>query len=437
MDWVFAIVCLTAGLIFVWSLAKGRRPLSYLFYFWIICFNFGPRTNEIFGLNIFYLEGISWIVFFMLLFRLNFFIFHEKGIFPKYTAPLFGMFLIGLLTAATNQREAKIVIEDFTPFLSLIPVFCIVFAGFKYLDIKIEKIIKIFIIGTAILTAGGVLFYFFPQLVKMFPEGLFTGESVLIDITTIEVELEEGVVLNRGGGSFWGQLLLSAYLLLLLFPIYGLRTYLKKGSKGWGCLLLAGAMITNILINGQRSVWAGFLLGIALYSFFKGLRGVSVVIAFIFILHKVLPPAFLLRFYSLFKVSDIAWAGRVTRYEKASAIISQHPFFGIGWGGSGWVHDVALQMSANLGLITTCIFFLWLRKLILNAFQLYTSPDQSKVVKVYLLSFAISIVAFLGPLLGESVMNYPHLMIPFWSFCAIVHNFKVNAITAETAENKN
>ena len=102
----------------------------------------------------------------------------------------------------------KAILEDFSPFLSLIPTFCIAFAGFRYLNARVEKVILISIAGAAILAVTGVSFYFFPDLTNLFPKSFFTGESVLIGVDRTDVLLEQGVILGRGGSSFWGHLLI-------------------------------------------------------------------------------------------------------------------------------------------------------------------------------------------------------------------------------------
>ncbi len=245
---------------------------------------------------------------------------------------------------------------------------------------------------------------------------------MLIDTKRIEVSyLGEGYI--RAGGSFWGLLVVSAYLLLLFFPLYVKRIFTRNKLQEYTYLSLCGLIIITVLINAHRSVWLGFLLGWTFFSFARGLKGLFVGTCLFFILLYFLPSLVFSRFFSIFKVSDITWAHRVERYAFSKELIFQHPLLGVGWGGSGWVHNFILQIGANLGLMGLFAFFRWLTDIFWKSFKMYKKIDQPRYLKAYNLAFLTSAVSFLMPMAGESVYTWPSFMIPYWFFLAVLHNF--------------
>lgn len=416
---VFLIIAFSALLIFILFFSKGISSLRYLFYFWILCFHFGPRGEEIFGIKIFYLEGITWLLFFLLILRFNFFA-GKKNVFPKYTTLLFLFFILGIYTAIYYENKVENIIWEFKVFLTIIPTFYISYIGFKYLNINIKRIIQIFVLGALILTLGSVLFYFFPSLSKTLPT---FEDSVIIDTHQFEVTYTEEPYI-RTGGSFWGLLIISAYLLLLFFPIYIERGFQKNIFKKYLYLVTNILIIIVSLLNGHRSIWLGFLLGWAIFSYIRGFKGIFWGFILTFVILHIIPQAVIDRFFSIFQVSDITWTGRVSLFEKASGIIKEHPIFGVGWAGSGWVHNFILQMGANLGLIGLFVFLLWLFKLFSSSFFLYRKLNKESL-KSYLAGFLVSCISYLMPMTGEALIEWPSFMIPFWFFLAVLHNFYI------------
>jgi O-antigen ligase len=355
----------------------------------------------------------------MLFFRLRIFSDFAK-IFPKYTIWLFMTFMIGVFIAHSyNPNLDKYIIAELKVFLTIIPAFYITYIGFKYLNIKIKTIINIFIVGALILTLGAVLFYFFPSLADRLPT---FENSVLIDTNEMEVRNEEFTYV-RGGASFWGYALISAYLLLLFFPIYVNKDTSKSIREKCFYPALCLLILTTAVINGQRSVWLGFLAGWAFFSLMKGFKGVFIGVLIFLVLIKFLPSEVFGRFSTIFMPSDESWGGRITRYTDAKNIILEHPLFGMGFAASGWVHNFILQIGANLGLVGLFIFLLWLGKLFFNSIKLYRKSGEIEGLKTYLLAFLTSSISFLLPMAGESTINHTTFMIPFWFFCAILQNF--------------
>jgi len=136
MDWIFIIAGATAFTLFTLTFTKGKQALRYLFYFWILCFNFGPRTADILGVQIFYLEGVTWAVFFLMLIRLDRFFKSWHEVFPHYTKPFLIMIVVGFLVAIIYYaRDFQRVLYQFKIFLTFIPAFYITHVGFKYLNV--------------------------------------------------------------------------------------------------------------------------------------------------------------------------------------------------------------------------------------------------------------------------------------------------------------
>ena len=429
---IFLIVIFSAFFIFTLMFTKGKTPLRYLFYFWLLCFHMGPRGEEFLGMRIFFIEGITWLVFFVLLFRFNLFLEFRK-VFSNYTIALFIAFIICVFTAVSYNRDFIKMSLQIRFVLSIIPVFFITYIGFKFLAVKLKTVIKIFAIGVFILGLFAALSYFYPSIGNLFPT---SRDSSLVD-TSEDIVTYAGDLFKRGGGGLWDPGLISAYFLLLFFPIYMQRAFEKNFIKKNIYIFLLGLILVTVIINGQRSAWLGLLLGWAFFSLLRGFKGVFIGILFFFILIRFLPAEVFSRFFSIFTVSDTTWTGRVSRYSDAQNIIREHPFFGIGCGGSGWVHNFILEFWADLGLIGLSIFLLWLGKLFFRSVITYRKCNEPKELKMYLLAFLASSISFLMPMAGESTIDHPYLVIPFWFFCAILHNFNNGNIGSSTAQYAN
>ncbi|MCQ9204954.1 MAG: hypothetical protein NG737_01375 [Omnitrophica bacterium] len=419
MSWIFLVIVLVMVVIFSFSFSKGKAPLRYLFYFWLICFHIGPRAIRYQGIPIFFVEGITWLLFFLYLFRENFY-FGYKKLFPRHTGVLFLICALGIFMAIGSRIETTVIVTQVKVFLCLFPCFYITYIGFKFLDIKINTIILIFTIGAFILAVVGVGSYFFPSIINLFPTGLTSGESVLIGTRQISVRVGEKIFL-RGGGSMWASLIIAGYFGLLLFPIY-IKGLLSRGKIKKICYFgICILMLINIMINGHRSVYMGLLLGIAGYSKLKGFKGIFRGAIFLLIISMVIPEEVYLRFLS--SSDPEAWAGRVGRFNFAWRSISANPMFGGGWGYSGWVHNFILQLGADLGIIGLFVILLWLTKLFTSSLYIYKKNVCGEPLRSYLLSFLIGWLIFMGPMLAESAITWPFMMIPFWFFCAVLHNF--------------
>jgi O-antigen ligase len=424
MDWIFLIVILISLVIFLFSFTEGQLPLRMLFYIWLTTFHIGPRSIMPMGIKIFFVEGITIVVFLLFFFRSNFYTGARK-VLPGFSWFFVAACVAGVFMAITEGRSWIVILYEVRPFIFMVPVFYITYFGIKCLNIKLATIIKIFTGGCLILSLGGVIGYFFPSLAEFLLGGSVQGESVLLDTSQSTANLGTQTLM-RGGGSFWGLLIISGYLALLFFPVMTQARYSRKVTQkvvGYGCCV---AMAATIILCAHRSVWLGCLAGLAVYSYFRGAKGLVAGAIGLAIVFMLLPETFYLRFLS---VSDqTKWAGRVGRYDYAWNMFIKNPFFGRGWGASGWVHNAALQIGANLGLFGLTAFGFWLGKLYLSVFKVYKGLKGSGLQKMVFLSFIASIIVYMGPMLGESVISWTFLMIPFWFFCAILHNFTLGNV---------
>jgi hypothetical protein len=424
MDWIFLIVSFTMIIIFVFSFAKGKAPLRYLFYMWIFSFHIGPRAVDPMGISIFFCEGLTWLLFFLYLFRSNFYVGYRK-LLPPFTSFLFIIFLLGVIIAVVNGKEQERIILELKPFLLLLPCFYITRFAFRFLDVKFSTIINIFAIGGLILALGGVGIYFFPSLRGLAVVGSAEEGSVLIDTTETAVALGDKTLL-RGGGSFWGRLIIAGYLALLLLPIFTRGAMFRNRLKKIFFFLICGLMVVNIIINGHRSVWALLLVGIALFGYMKGAKNLFRAAIVLSILIAFVPEEVYLRFLTISDQST--WAGRVGRYQSALRIMFDNILFGAGWGAVGWTHNFILQVGANLGLTGLFVLIIWLVKLFRVSLGVYKNNQHPESLHSYHLSFLIGWLIFMGPMLGETVITLPFMMAPFWFFSAVLYNFYTGTI---------
>ncbi|MDD5070152.1 MAG: hypothetical protein PHV17_05430 [Candidatus Omnitrophica bacterium] len=420
MNFVFLLALIAFGVIFVLSFSRGYASLRYLYYFWIFCFCIGPRSIVFMDIKIFFLEGITWLLFFLLMFRFNFY-FNAKKFLSKYTIVLFCAVIYGVVIALLNNARGSKIFFEIQPFLALIPTFYIVYVGFKYLKITMRSVITVLALGAFFLTMIGVPFYFFPSLNTLLPSSLTQGDSVLVANHEVNVELGSRVF-KRGGGGFWGLLLVAGYLALILFPIFTKAVFRREHRLFLFCV--SGLIVINIFVCGQRSVWSGLLLGIMFYSYCLGAKSVFKAAVILFLVSLVLPQEFYLRFSSLSNTSN--WAKRDVRYLEAIGIIRKNPLLGAGWTAGGWTHNAILQIGANLGLIGLSIFLLWCWSIFKRGLKFY-----SKTKNVMVLALLSGGLAFMGPLNGESVICWSFLMIPFWFFSAVLYNYSIGNVVEE------
>lgn len=340
------------------------------------------------------------------------------------------LFTFSVAIALINKIDWMKILHEYKVFLSLLPCFYITRFGFKYLNIKIRTISNIFILGVSFLTLVGVATYFFPSITDFLPSDLTSGESVLLMTDTTRVLLGEKTLI-RGGGSLWGSLSIAAYFTLFfyLFYIKGSNSFKKQEKMFYfgTCLLLA----INMVLSGHRSVWIGIFLGTAVYANIKGAKTTFRVAIALLAISFFIPEEVYLRLISVGDPS--AWAGRDERYKAALDQIMHNPLIGGGWGASGWVHNFVLQLGANLGIVGLSAFLLWLGKIYFSAVRVYKRSLDDELLRPYCLGFIVGWATFMGPMLGQSVITLPNLMIPFWFFCAVLHNFSSGFIFEKSA----
>ncbi len=316
----------------------------------------------ILDIRFFYIEAITFLVFFALFLRLGGAFRNSKEIFPKYTLLLIFWLMVSFLVGLKYGTSLRVIAGEFRNFISIIPIFYITYVGVKYLKIRFSVITGIFLFSIILLSLGSIFPYFFPQSVmSLLPKSLISGDSVLLDVKIHSIVQKGGLIFRRGTGSLWGSLLLSAYLLLLFFPVYTRKNSIRRDNPRKIVYLSACVLAVIVIVTtGHRSTWVGFLFGLGLLFIMKGLvKGVIYGAAAITALIIILPPSVMARFLTIFDVSDKSWVGRVTYYKDAFETMMQNPVLGIGLGSSGWVHNAILQIGANSGIIGISIFLLW------------------------------------------------------------------------------
>ena len=427
------VIFISALVIFLFGLTTGKKSLKNIFYFWLLCFAFGPRGREFLGVQFMYLEGITWLCFFFMILRINVFFPDFKKIFPKYSFFLIlWIIFISFCTVNLYNRDWRVAITEAKVYFVIIPVFYLCFISFKYLEVKLKNIVTLLFFGVTFLVLGA----FFPSLFGFLPQDFFGPNSLMVASGSLGVGVGDGLVLEMKGGSFWG-LMLSAYLILVIFPIFTQSEYTKSLFNKYFYKVICLAMLIVVVWNGKRSAWSGFLIGLAFFLWMKGFRKSFWIILFVFCGLFFIPKEVIARFETIFKTSEQSWARRHELNAYAFNLIKQHPITGAGFGAAGWTHNFALQFGANTGITGLSIFFLWISNLYFRSFSSYNSSFKRTDIGIYLIAFLASVLAFWGPLLGEMTINAPDLMIPFWFFCAILQNFNNGNITKEVkSENK-
>lgn len=372
------------------------------FGLWILTFGFGWRTVHLEGeLSLHPSEVLAWMLFVVLIARSIARRTRLDWRTPIFIPILVGFSFVGILVGLINGIPTDVVIEESKVMLSLLPVYYIV-RWILRTRLDWDRSTSLAIIVATYLACLGAIDFFFPEFSKT-----LTG-SLVDNPGQLTTQGFERVLFSLYGSPIGATV-------IFMFLGFTVRQLMSVKSAFWIKVCLGGALLLQlfgIYISGYRVLAYSVVLFFVLYAFAQR-RGWLLVLASAIVL-PVLPIEFYQRFTSLVdtRFADSSQYKRLGRAEDALELIRQSPYFGHGWGASGYVHSDLIQIGANLGLIALVLFVLWLSSIIFRVFRLLKEHDEWIHGNAAVLIGSLCGVGLL--LAGEGLIVFVQLMIPVW-----------------------
>lgn len=406
---ILVLVIVTVFLVLI----ANERVLKLGFGLWILTFAFGWRTLYLTpNLNIHPSEVLIILLFFVLFARAVINRTQLDFSLPILLPTFILLAAMGVVTALFRQTPAEIILEEFKPFLVLIPIYYVVKWLVKTRE-DWERAASLSIPVAVYLGGLGLMDYFTPDLSRA-----LVGNS---SISTVAVDLDYGAgQFARVGFIFYGSFTAGFVIFTFLgFTIYHLLN--NPGRSWFKTLLLLGLLfvqIAGIYLSGYRGLW--YAMGVFLLVFALVQRRALLLLGATLLAFPLLPIDFFNRFQSIFNTSfaDSSQYDRLLRFLNAIDLIKQSPLLGVGWGGSGYVHSDLAEIGANLGLPALAIFLLWIARL---GWQVLRNTQRKGWIGAYACALFAAICGIVVIFASEGVIVFVQLLVPVWFVFSLGH----------------
>ena len=275
---------------------------------------------------------------------------------------------------------------------------------------SVQNISTILSFGCIFLSFLGIAEYLGMGFVHYF-SGFIKGETMMG---------QEGT--TRMAATFWGNSHLASYLAmcfpLIMVQVFSSKTMVQKALSMLSLVLT----FTAIYLSGHRGVWIPVLLGIAVYFYFKGAKGVLILFILIALGVHFVPESAKARMAGLSgEKRDSSSVKREHRALDCWELIKKSPILGHGWGASGLVHSDPLQIWADAGLAGFLGFVGSFLAVWRRLFRVRKIRDA--LYKEYFQGFFVSAFISFGILVQQSWMNLPEDYTPFWIIMGLAYQF--------------
>ncbi len=380
------------------------------FILWLVTFSIGFRHIYLTPhLKIHPSELLIWFLFFSLLNA------QIPKSFPFKIIVGVAIGCMGLLISLERWIPWSVALSEFKLFLVIIPVFYVTRTLVTNINQWRDVLIIISIITSSICLLG-IVEYYVPYLRGILIDDYFQEQAYVMSTYRF----------RRATFTFWGVGPMVSIYLSMVLPLFISGAVTEK-DRLYKYILLTGAIlcVIGIYITGSRGSWSAAILSVAFYSLLSQKRKkliVSVIAASYIAVTWLLPDSFFNTLNSAYDTEnyyDTSALKRRSRATDAIQLIQQRPFFGYGWGGSGWVHSDILQIGANLGIPAMMLFLAWY----LNCMRcLYTSTRDPTINnlknKEYAYGLLAGLCAGLFHLFTQAMVVLAFLIIPLWFLLA-------------------
>lgn len=398
----------------LFALMLTERALFLGFALWIFSLGIGWRgiwftTN----FRLYAAEALTWLLFGLILLR-SIIVDRklELGV-PKLFWALLLPALWGIWIGLNNGIPADVVFAEFKLFALALPALFIVkqiipdYARWKRaMDYLLAVALYISILG--------IIEFLFPSV--LVPLRGFFGDAPTITS-------ERGLV--RAAFTFWGHPSVSVFL-LMAFPVACYYLFVKASPthRLFGALS-AALLIVGIYIAGHRGVLLALavaILAFALLNFRKGSWLVACGLAAL----PFLPAIFYANLAPILDANtnyDTSVLKRWNYFGGAAEAILKNPFWGRGWGSSGWVHNDFLQLGANLGLLALGLLLFWYVLVLWRLTKITRVLSVQKECREYAQLLIAGVMGVLVAVQFEVVISLAALAVCFWCFMALVWRY--------------
>ena len=351
-------------------------------------------------------EAFIWSLFAVLVTRK---VIHRRPIGQKMPKPvilLLSLGGLGFLIASTRGRPWGLIIYEFKLFLVLIPVLYVTEDLLTDKKRLLGALWMISIVGFYV-SLLGLLEYMFPKITAPL-RGFFGGQAILYS--------QHGFA--REDFTFWGGAMASALLTIVAFPTLSLALRSKTLFQRLFLFITFAFCNVGVYLSGNRGMWLALAMALLAYVLISGRRGWPLLIPYALLL-PFLPKVAYHHIYAVFdpiQYYDTSVLKRRQRLQAVLKLIRRSPFWGHGWGGSGWTHCDLAQIAANLGIPALLTFLWWYLSLMQKLYSLSkgTSPWGE-----YARGLLATLAGGLVLLATENLVVLPPLIIPFWFILAL------------------
>lgn len=288
----------------------------------------------------------------------------------------------------------------------------------------VERIVGGFVLAAGVSAGVGVVLYFLPTgtatrlLSSLAPLGYPSGGSVLRYIASTDTLRAIGTAIDPN--IFGAMLMLAAVLgvsqILAPRPVLSRRvTY-----------ALTGVIFAALLLSYSRGSWMGALAGVLFMATLRYRRVWLLVALGAALLFLGAVPAdwgFFGHLQSGFAAKDQAAAMRLGEYKDAFRLISQYPWFGVGFGVAPdvdlyiGVSSIYLLLAEQMGLVGLTSYLLVVGALIVRASRALFAGHSAPDVEPLLLGTTAALIAALtAGVFDHHFVNlrFPHVVALFW-----------------------
>lgn len=289
---------------------------------------------------------------------------------------------------------------------------------------QVEQLARALILGGGAAGTIAVALYFAPRstavqaLSALRPLGYPSGPDVLRTIPDTDTLRAIGTSIDPN--LLGGLLMMSAVLTVgqALAP----RRLLPRPLLA----ALAAVQIVGLGLTYSRAAWVGLAVGILYLATFR-YRRAWVVAAVAGLVLAFVPQgnAVLTRFLEAFGGRDPATALRLVEYYTATQLISQYPWFGVGFGSGPnvqlflGVSSLYLLIAEEMGLIGLAVFLLMVGLLMVVSLRGLAALREPRSQGLALGFQACLAAALTSGLFDHYFFRFPHSLALFWLFAAL------------------
>lgn len=239
---------------------------------------------------------------------------------------------------------------------------------------------------------------------------------------------------------------LGAYSILIFFIAIVIFVSAKNLKYKFFYAIISILLLINIMFSQSRNALIALMIGVFIITILYDKR--FLILSFIFSAIFFIIPAIRARIFQIFDMSQNN--SRFNIWDTAISIIKSNPITGIGYenfsiqypnyiiNNNGLSitndylplhpHNVFLKMQAELGIIGTTVFILFLFMTIITLYKLVNSTNN-KIIKSFIIGILTSYLTFLFMNLLDCYFNTPKVITTMFVILGFANHIKINILT--------